>query len=326
MPYGTTLEQDRIVRKNLGAKLSSRDDALIKEGAVDLQRFIRQSFKENSYADKIIEPQPITADDFYPSTSSDKPCVMFELEPETTQAISMAYNMAAPMMTFGARRFLIGIDRIKSVRLAKEINEMATWSVSLRDILADFQFKEIINLIDARFTIALNFAVGTTPWTTMATTGSVQYRVIQGGMTINNLAESMKYIPSTGLNEHGLVTKTLLLNTVTIPELLKVTHYNQGDLALDVLRNGLAAYKDEVFGANIITTIKRGFVPDGTVYHFSDPKYIGRSYVFVEPTLIVKQHDHSVEFSVFTERCGGIFICFGLQRVDYPGVSPAIAA
>jgi hypothetical protein len=36
--------------------------------------------------------------------------------------------------------------------------------------------------------------------------------------------------------------------------------------------------------------------------------------------MIIKQRDFSVEFSVFTERGGGIFVFLGIARVKYSGV------
>jgi hypothetical protein len=36
--------------------------------------------------------------------------------------------------------------------------------------------------------------------------------------------------------------------------------------------------------------------------------------------MIIKNRDHSVEFSVYTERGGGIFVFLGIARVKYTGV------
>ncbi len=69
-----------------------------------------------------------------------------------------------------------------------------------------------------------------------------------------------------------------------------------------------------------MSTIKRRLVPDGTGYHFSDPRYVGRNYVWREPTLHVNQMDDAVSFYVDAIRGGAIFFFGGLVRVDHNGV------
>jgi hypothetical protein len=317
-----TIEKDRDLRRVLVEKITSGDRRLEKEAQASIDKFIRQSYKEHSYSDKILEPQKITSDDFYPQLHSDKPAIMLELEPECPGVFEMAYNTPAPLGTFGARRTLISLDRIKSTRLKKEVNELTTWSVSLRDIFADFQLKEILFRCDMRFMGGVNLAVGTVPNQRMELTNSIHYRQIHDGMTRNAYAESLKYIPRLGrrINENGLQSNTLLMNTVTRTEFAKWQYFDTGgDFTSGLLKNGLQELNDP-YGMKILATIKRGLVRDGEVYHFGDPNFIGRSYVHVEPTMIIKQHDHTVEFSVFTERTGGIFVFIGVAKVEYTGV------
>ena len=152
-----TLTEERQLVRTLAEKIASGDETLKKEASSTLDRFIRKSFKEQSFADKIMEPQKINdASEFYQHLTSDKLWMLFEIEPDCPGVVEMAYNSDAPMMTFGAKRTLVSIDRIKSVRQRKEVNELLTWSVSLRDIMADFQLKEILRKFDTQ--LPKNFA------------------------------------------------------------------------------------------------------------------------------------------------------------------------
>jgi hypothetical protein len=303
----------------------SENPIMRKEAAVTQNNFIRKTWKERSFGDKIIEPRKISADELYKHpTSTDKLWYMLEIEPECPVAMEMAYNTPSPIATFNARRTLISFDRIKSIRLQKEINELLTWSVSLRDIMADNQTKELEDRFDLRFISTINACVGTRPGVRLMPTGSVHFREIHDGFTYNSFAESLKYIPSLGGVDwpNGLTSKTLLMNNITYTEFAKWPGIETGyDFTSGVLKNGLQEFENGLMNLKFIVTIKRRLVPDGSVYHFGDPDYIGQQLVWIEPTMIVKQQDHSVSFYVFCERTGAIFVHLGLARVDYAGVS-----
>jgi hypothetical protein len=316
-----TRSQEQLISRSLSEKLASGNEVMVKEAANTIERYIRTKFKERSFFDKIIEPRQLTSDDFYPHpTRTDKLWYMYEIEPQCPAVLEMAYNTPAPQMTFNARRTLVSIDRIQSVRLQKEVNELIQWSVSLRDIQADFQLKQVEEQFDARGIAAVNVAVGTVPNTVMAATGSVHYHLVDDGLTQNALAESLKYIPDLG-EQNGLNSKVLLMNMVTFKEFAKWATWEATEpIAAGILRNGLSEVEDGLLGLKFIITIKKKMVPTGTVYHFADPTYIGANLVWKEPTMIIKQHDFSVEFGVFTERGGAILVYLGLAKVHYTGV------
>jgi hypothetical protein len=111
------------------------------------------------------------------------------------------------------------------------------------------------------------------------------------------------------------------MNTVTFQDFGHWQFQEAGPtIGTDVLKNGLAQFEDGALGLKVVATIKRQLVPDGAVYHFGDPKYIGRSFVWQEPTLHVNQMEDSVSFHITAMRGGGIFFSGGLVRVDHKGV------
>jgi hypothetical protein len=245
---------------------------------------------------------------------------MFEVEPDCPGVMEMAFNSAAPIMTYNARRMLCSIDRIQSVRLTKDVDELVTWSVALQNIASDLLLKEVEYKVDSRVLGAVNVAVGTQPNKVMRATGSVHYHVVHDGLTRTALAHSMNYIPSLG-SENGLTSKVLLMNNITFNEFLKWTPLEAGeDFTTDILKNGVSVVESGLFGVKFVVTIKHKLVPHGTVYHFADTKYVGQQFVWKEPTMIVKEHDFSMEFGVFCSRGGGIPIFLGMSRVDYTGV------
>jgi hypothetical protein len=316
-----TRSEEKTLSRAITEKLLSGNETLFKEGSASIDRFIRTKFKERSYFNKIIDPKQLTVDDLFDHpTRTDKLWYKYEYEPDCPGVLEMAYNTPAPIMTYNARKALISIDRIQSVRLRKETNELIQWSVSLSDIAADMQLKEIEYAIDGRATNAINISVGIEPFTVMRSTGSVQHYEVDDSLTRTALAHSLNYIPNIG-EENGLNAKTLLMNNITFNHIAAWSPNEAGeDFTTDILKNGLGVVEDGLFGLKFIVTIKKKLVPHGVVYYLGDTKYVGANVVWKEPTMIIKQHDFSVEFGTFYEGTGAILAFLGIAKAKYLGV------
>jgi hypothetical protein len=318
-----TRTQEQELAKEIGGKLGSEDTVMVKEAEAALTRFIRKRVTEQSVMDRILPPEKIGPDDLLRSPYvDDKLYYMMEIEPDFPGAFTTAFNSTAPMMTMGVRRVAVSIDRVLSFRMQKDVDELLTHYVSLRDINADYQLKHVLRRFDIRWLSCINAAVGRVPGQVMATTNSVHYHQMHGGLSPQNLAESLKFIPRLGYDmENGLSSQTLLMNNVTFQEFAHWQFPQVGDtIGADVIKNGLASFENGALGLKIVVTIKRQLVPDGTVYHFADPRFIGQCLEYREPTMHVHQHDFSVSFYVSASRGGGIFVFGGLCRVDHLNV------
>ena len=318
-----TRAQENEMARDVGAKLASNDTGMIKEAEASLTRFIRKRVTEQSVMDRILPPEKIGPNDLLRSPYvDDKLYVMMEIEPDFPGAFTTAFNSAAPMMTMGIKRVSVSIDRVKSFRMQKDVDELLTHYVSLRDINADYQLKNVLRRFDIRWLCCINAAVGQNPGQVMATTGSVHYHQMHGGLSSQNMAESLKFIPRLGYDkESGLSSQTLLMNNVTFQEFAHWQFPQVGDtVGADVIKNGLSGFENGALGLKVVVSIKRQLIPDGTVYHFADPRFIGQCLEWREPTMHVHQHDFSVSFYVSASRGGGIFVFGGLARVDHLNV------
>ena len=127
---------------------------------------------------------------------------------------------------------------------------------------------------DGKFLRAVNTAV-VGAGLVVPTSGTVQYEVIDGGITRDTLWDSLKVMPNTPSN---LEVHMVLLNNITIKEVGKFTRNEMGgDLAQDIMKNGWSL--QEFMGVKWLITIKKGLVKTNTMYHFADPKFIGKSYI-----------------------------------------------
>jgi hypothetical protein len=314
-----TPEQEHAVAQNLAEKFASGDASLVKEAENVVTEFIRKHFVEDSFADIILPPERKGVSDLRKSTTTSKPVMLVEIEPDFPGAIMSAFNTPAKQVTMDLRAVEVPFWRIQSHRVKKESLEMLTNSVSLRDITQDMLLKHISKLIDVDFIDRINQAVGS-PGSALAVTGGVHNHIIDAPMSQHELVNTFKIIPSLGIDigeENGFACKQLLMNVITQHEFYHWFGPASPDISTDIMKNGISVFKDKVFGMDIVSTIKHSLVPRGTIYQFTDQRYIGRSYVLQEPTLRTKQMNHAVEFSIDCVRGSAIFIFGGLAKVHF---------
>jgi hypothetical protein len=107
-----------------------------------------------------------------------------------------------------------------------------------------------------------------------------------------------------------------LLNNITIKEVAKLNRNDMGgDLSEEIMRNGWTY--SEFMGVQWIITIKKGLVPTGTMYHFADPKFIGKSYLIEDTTMYIRREAYFIEFFAYETLGGTIGHTSGLARVDF---------
>jgi hypothetical protein len=145
------------------------------------------------------------------------------------------------------------------------------------------------------------------------TSGTVQWEGIAGGITRDTLWDSMKQMPNTPSN---LEVHTVLINNITIKEIAKFGRGEMGgDLSVDIMRNGWSLR--EFMGVNWIITIKKDLVPTNTMFHFADPKFVGKSYTLEDTTMYIRREAYMLEFFAYETMGGSIGHTSGLTRTDF---------
>ena len=163
-------------------------------------------------------------------------------------------------------------DRIVTPRFVKDIDELRTWQMDIRQVLSDNAIKDMLAEEDSKFLTAVNSAlVGADQ--TVPTSGVIQHETIFGGITRDTLQEAFKIMPKTPSH---LEVNTVLVNNVTIREIMKFGRDEiGGDLSQELLTNGFS--EANFMNAKFIITIKRDLVADDRMYFFADPRIIGKS-------------------------------------------------
>jgi len=313
MPAGiTTQEESRLLNEALFEKLSSHDPSLEKQAVDAVNDFTRTKMREDGFYRRIMPPLPISNDELDRQVDTDKPVKVVDKEPDSPAAISIPFATLPQNLYIRGPRYRVMFDRIVTPRFTKDVDELRTWIMDIRQVLSDNAIKDMLAEEDGKFVRAVNTAmVGA--GLVVPTSGVVQHEVISGGITRDTLWDAMKIMPNTPSN---LEVHTILVNHITIKEICKFGRNEMGgDLSQDIMRNGWT--QTEFMGKTWIITIKKGLVPTNTMYMFSDPKFIGKSYVLEDTTMYIRREAFMLEFFAYETMGGSIGHTSGLARVDY---------
>jgi len=312
MPQVMTQEESKMISEAIFEKLASRDSILIKEAEDAVNDFTRTKMREDGFYRRIMPPTPITNDELDRQVDTDKPVKVVDKEPDSPAAISIPFATLPTNLYIRGPRYRVMFDRIATPRFTKDVDELRTWIMDIRQVLSDNAIKDMLAEEDGKFLRAVNTAlVG--PGLTVPTSGTVQHEVIAGGIARDTLWDSMKVMPNTPSN---LEVHVVLVNNITIKEVGKFTHNEMGGtLSEDIMKNGWSLQK--FMGVSWIVTIKKGLVATNTMYQFADPKFIGKSYVLEDTTMYIRREAYMLEFFAYETMGGTIGHTSGLARIDF---------
>lgn len=275
--------------------------------------FVRTRMREDGFFFRRIMPLlSISNDELDRQVDTDKPCKVIDREPDSPAAISIPFATLPQNVYIRGARTRVMMDRMVTPRFTKDVDELRTWVMDIRQVVSDNALKDLLAEEDAKGMSAVNAAL-VAPDTPVPWSGIPQWETISGGLTRETLIDAFKIMPRTDAH---LEVHTVLCNNVTIREIQKFGRDEMGgDFSQDVLRNGWS--EENFMNARWIVTIKRNLVPDDTLYFFSDPKFIGRAYELETTSMFVKREAYLLEFFAYETLGGTIAHTPGLARADF---------
>lgn len=315
MSNPTTQEETKLLNETLFEKLSSTDPSMTKQAVDAVNDYTRTKIREDGFYRRIMPPLPISNDELDRQVDSDKPVKIVDKEPESPAAISIPFATLPQNLYIRGPRYRVMFDRIVTPRFTKDVDELRTWVMDIRQVLSDNAIKDMLAEEDGKFLTAVNTAI-VGPGLTAPTSGVVQHEQIAGGVTRDTLWDALKVVPNTPSN---LEVNTVLVNHITIKEICKFGGNEMGNgddsISADIMRNGWTLR--EFMGVTWIITIKKGLVPTNTIYMFADPKFIGKSYILEDTTMYIRREAYMLEFFAYETLGGSIGHTDGLGRVDF---------
>ena len=275
--------------------------------------YTRYRMREEGFYRRILPPVQVSNDDLDQQVDTDKPVKIIEREPDSPAAISIPFNTLPMNLYVRGQKYRVTFDRIITPRFTKDVDELRTYRMDIRQILSDNAIKDMLAEEDRKFIEACNAAMGNTADATVTQSGLVQWETIYGGITRDTLQDAFKVLPRT---ISRLEVGTCLVNNLTIRELMKFGREEMGgDFSQDVFKNGWS--EQNFMNARWIISIKQDLIPTDSIFMFADPKFLGKSFILEDTTLYVDRKAYMLEFFAYETLGGAIGNTNAVARVDF---------
>jgi hypothetical protein len=284
-----------------------------KQASDAVNDFTRMRLREDSFRALILPTLTITQSDLDRQVDTDLPVKVLEKEPDSPAAMSIGFGGLPMNFYIRGPRYRVTFDRTLTPRAVKDAGELLSYGMDIRQVLSDNMVKDLLAEDDTKFITASETAIGGALGATAPVSGVVQWRAFAGGVDRNNVVESLKIMPQTSSHlEPGVG----LLNHVTVLDFLKWDRNEAGgDLSQDFLKNGW--HEVELFKRRWLVTIKRSLVPDGRVYYYADPKFLGKMFELEPATMYVKKEAFMIEWFVYKTTGGAFGNTDGIAIADF---------
>lgn len=285
--------------------LRQAQDGVLTKTSSTATNHIRKRIRENVFMDHILTPVPVQDGDLDRFETTDLPGIIEDMEPDQPMGIAIPFNDAPSQWIMRGDKFTVYFGVVSTPIMVKNVNELRTYRMDLRQVITDNMLKDLGTLKDIRFMQAVEAVVGSV--------GGVGLSGENQNVEINGQIRRTSYVPLVNyIQDRELNNGIWLLNRHTASEFMKWGRDEiGGDMAQDLLMKGLKAMsRFEIVGVPHLATIKRTIVPDDVIYQFGEQDYLGRHYVLQDTTMHVKKEIDMLEFHART--------CYG---VSVPGVS-----
>lgn len=305
-----TMTETQLINATLFEQLHTPGQE--KEAADSVNDFTRTRVREEGVWPKVLPPLPLENSELDRQVDTDKPVKVIDREPDSPAAISIPFGTLPTNVYIRGSRYRVTCDRVVSPRFSKDVDELRTWVMDIRQVISDNAIKDMLAEIDGKAIAGVNAALmgadTPVPWS-----GVAQWETITGGITRETAVESLKTMPRTDAH---LEVMTCLTNNITIKEFQKWGRDEMGgDFSQDVVRKGWA--DGEFLDRRWLVTIKRDLVPDDSVFQFADAQFIGKYFELEECTMYIKRDAYMLEFFAYMTSGCTIGHTGGLARIDF---------
>ena len=249
----------------------------------------RTQIREGSFANKILPPETI-GNERLAKTMTEDLIVIDDLEPDSPGAKYVPFETVPEGEIITGSRYITPMARIVTPMFTKDIDQLRTYDYPIRKILTDNSIKDGMAAHDRKFIDTVNSIVknrGTD--LKHPVTGKRQYMKFEEGINRDTFTEATKMLPR-GNSQGKFVARNYLMlaHENTLRDILKLDRNEiGGDLAQEHWKNGLT--ETTIMGIKAISTIKNNLVPEGSVYFFAEPSFLGHNYTLTDWTMYLNK-------------------------------------
>jgi hypothetical protein len=278
--YETTQISEQVLRENFFDALQGST----KEAAEVTNSFIREIVRQSSNFREILEPIPITAADLTPQVDTDDPYMLCEKEPKSL-ATFVTFEGGPEAYWFTGPRYVVALQKIASQRATKARENLMTYRMDIRQVLADNFVKDMADVEDRRARaicagiVNLNAAnqITTSPSFTSTAFKQLQQALLNRRRDIGRL----------------LMTQWLLSERMDLPASLA-----GNAIAEESMRKGINDV-DTLYGIPVTSSVKTDVWDTHEAWLFSSQELLGKFFVLQDATLFAKTEANIIEFYTY---------------------------
>jgi hypothetical protein len=276
---------------------SAADIEKVAQSANDVTRI---NIREGSFANLILPPEKIGNERLAPTMTEDL-IVIDDLEPDSPGAKYVPFETVPDGEIITGSKYFTPLARIVTPKFTKDIDKLRTYNYPIRKMLTDNSIKDGMATHDRKFIETVNSIVSNTvdgkAGSVQSQTGKVQWMDFPGeSLNRDTFTDATKMLPAGNDNDKFIARNYVCLaHENTLRDILKLNRNEiGGDLAQEHWKNGLTG--TTIMGIKMISTIKASLVPEGYVYFFAEPEFLGHNYTLTDWTMYLKKEAYFIEW------------------------------
>lgn len=236
--------------------------------------FVRDKLRELSFSRSIVPPEYVTKADCQRSVNHDILVKIVDIEP-LSQAAAVNFKGKAYERYIEGERYEIPFFKVESEKFRKNEAELLAYDYPVTKVIEENSVKDIQSVEDGKF-IEFTDAV-------IVANGKDIAPAAAGPADSANLVKLFK-----ALDTDELAVGCILMHKADWDDFMVQDATSIGSpLASEILVNG---YKyNTILGHKLVVTIKSSIVTPGTLYIFTDPKYLGNFYILNDTKFYIEK-------------------------------------
>ena len=293
--------KEQMIDAQLRDMIANSGDGPITKVAQAASDVTRTQIREGSFANKILPPENI-GNERLTKTMTEDLIVIDDLEPDSPGAKYVPFETVPEGEIITGSRYITPMARIVTPAFTKDIDQLRTYDYPIRKILTDNSIKDGMATHDRKFIETANSIVMNVQDDVVGNvhpvTGKLQLMDFRGpesvvagenGIQRWQFVEASKMLPRG--NEDGkFVARNYLMlaHENTLREVLKLDRVQiGGDMSQEQWKNGLT--ETGILGIKTVSTIKNHLVPEGWIYYFAEPSFLGHNYTLTDWTMYLNK-------------------------------------
>ncbi len=150
----TTQSEVQLLNDTLFEQLQT--PGMEKQAIDAVNDFTRTKMREDGFYRRIMPPLKIANDELDRQVDTDKPVKVVDKEPDSPAAISIPFGTLPTNVYIRGPRYRVMFDRIVTPRFVKDVDELRTWVMDIRQVFSDNSIKDMLAEEDSKFISAVN--------------------------------------------------------------------------------------------------------------------------------------------------------------------------